>query len=183
MYRTSRSPTGSSSTTGYTDDGIIHASARFGYSDAPHIPTVLGLIAQSDIERPLDLDDVTYFLSTIELHVSDAPGMSRWRKHLFLANVADHRRRRRVLRTAARAHRHPGIARCDRPEPHFASRARRDGGGTVKLFSSKQADDEDGDEQPSCASRDAGSDRIGRLALRPAALTSGVTRRLREVGR
>ncbi len=70
---------------GYTDDGITHVSARFGYMDEPNVPDVLRLIEPAQIECPLDVDEASYFLSTIELHRGDAPGMSRWRKRLFLA--------------------------------------------------------------------------------------------------
>ncbi len=70
---------------GYKDDAITHVAARFGYMDEPHVPDVLQLIREADIESPLDDDDVSYFLSTIDLHLGDAPGMRRWRKHLFLA--------------------------------------------------------------------------------------------------
>jgi KUP system potassium uptake protein len=70
---------------GYGDDGITHVAARFGYMDEPNVPDVLLLIRKADIESPLPAADVSYFLSTIELRRGDAPGMSRWRKRLFLA--------------------------------------------------------------------------------------------------
>ena len=70
---------------GYADDGISYVSARFGYMDSPNLPALLPLINESAIESPLDEKNVSYFLSRIELHRSDAPGMSRWRKNLFLA--------------------------------------------------------------------------------------------------
>jgi KUP system potassium uptake protein len=69
---------------GYTDDGITYVAARFGYMDEPNVPDLLPLIQEAGIEGTLD-GDVSYFLSTIELHRGDAPGMSRWRKRLFLA--------------------------------------------------------------------------------------------------
>jgi KUP system potassium uptake protein len=69
---------------GYKDDGITHVSARFGYMDEPNVPDVVRLIRKADIESPID-DEVSYFLSTVELRRGDAPGMSRWRKRLFLA--------------------------------------------------------------------------------------------------
>jgi len=72
---------------GFRDDGITFARARFGYMDVPNVPSVIPLIAAADIEAPLDLGDLTYFLSKIELHRGDAPGMSRWRKLLFLATA------------------------------------------------------------------------------------------------
>jgi KUP system potassium uptake protein len=70
---------------GYADDGITHARACYGYADRPKVPEVLRLIAKADIECPLEVDEASYFLSTIDLQLSDAPGMSRWRKRLFLA--------------------------------------------------------------------------------------------------
>src|SRR5262249_45122755 len=70
---------------GYRDDGITYATARFGYMDTPNVPALIPLLREAAIESPLDEDDITYFLSKIELHRSDASGMSRWRKHLFLA--------------------------------------------------------------------------------------------------
>jgi KUP system potassium uptake protein len=70
---------------GYSDDGITHVGARFGYMDEPNVPDLLRLIERAQIESPLEVDEASYFLSTIDLHRSDAPGMSRWRKRLFLA--------------------------------------------------------------------------------------------------
>jgi KUP system potassium uptake protein len=81
---------------GYTDDGILHATARFGYADDSNIPPVLASVARHDVETAVDFDRATYFLSTIELEQSDAPGLSAWRKRLFLAtstltaDAADH---------------------------------------------------------------------------------------------
>ncbi len=70
---------------GYTDDGITHVTARFGYMDASDVPEVLRLIEKAEIECPLEVDDASYFLSTIDLVLGDSPDMSRWRKRLFLA--------------------------------------------------------------------------------------------------
>ena len=70
---------------GYSDDGITHVDAYFGYMDEPNVPGVLRLVAVAGIETPIEPDDASYFLSTIELRVGDAPGMTRWRKRLFVA--------------------------------------------------------------------------------------------------
>jgi KUP system potassium uptake protein len=70
---------------GYTDDGITHATARFGYMDEPDVPRVVSMLAVADIECALELDDTTYFLSKIELRAGNAPTMARWRKRLFVA--------------------------------------------------------------------------------------------------
>jgi KUP system potassium uptake protein len=70
---------------GFADDGIFYAAASFGYMDPQDVPALLPLIAESPIETPIDEENVSYFLSKIELFRGDAPGMSRWRKALFLA--------------------------------------------------------------------------------------------------
>jgi KUP system potassium uptake protein len=70
---------------GYKDDRIIHVTARFGYMDQTNVPGLLPLIAKAEIESPLDDDKLSYFLSRIELHRGDTPGMSGWRKRLFIA--------------------------------------------------------------------------------------------------
>jgi KUP system potassium uptake protein len=70
---------------GYKDDRIIHVTARFGYMDQTNVPGLLPLIRDAAIESPLDEDRLSYFVSRIELVQGHAPGMSRWRKRLFIA--------------------------------------------------------------------------------------------------
>jgi KUP system potassium uptake protein len=70
---------------GYKDDRIIHVTARFGYMDQTNVPGLLPLIRDAAIESPLDDDKLSYFVSRIELVQGHAPGMSRWRKRLFIA--------------------------------------------------------------------------------------------------
>jgi KUP system potassium uptake protein len=53
--------------------------------ERPHIPEILRQTAEHSTELSLELDDTSYFLSTIELGVGDDPGMARWRKRLFVA--------------------------------------------------------------------------------------------------
>jgi KUP system potassium uptake protein len=72
---------------GYKDDRIVHVTARFGYMDTPDVPGLLPLIRQADLEGPLDESRISYFLSTIDIHPGTNPGMSRWRKRLFLATA------------------------------------------------------------------------------------------------
>ena len=69
---------------GYKDDRIYHVNAKFGYMDNPRVPPLLPLIRRSSEEGRLDRQ-VSYFLSTIEVRRGNAPGMSRWRKRLFIA--------------------------------------------------------------------------------------------------
>ena len=70
---------------GYKDDRIYHVTARFGYMDAPSVPSLLPLIRAAGEEAQLDGGEVSYFLSTIEVRRGNTPGMSRWRKRLFIA--------------------------------------------------------------------------------------------------
>jgi len=70
---------------GYKDDRIIHVTARFGYMDQTNVPGLLPLIRDAAIESPPDEDRLSYFVSRIELVQGHAPGMSRWRKRLFIA--------------------------------------------------------------------------------------------------
>ena len=70
---------------GYGDDGITHVTAHFGYMEQPDVPGALRMAEAAGLECPLEVDEASYFLSTIELRPGDAPGMTRWRKRLFVA--------------------------------------------------------------------------------------------------
>jgi KUP system potassium uptake protein len=72
---------------GYKDDRIFHVTARFGYMDTPNVPGLMPLIHRAKLESPLDDSEISYFLSTIEVHRGNRPGMSTWRKRLFLATA------------------------------------------------------------------------------------------------
>jgi KUP system potassium uptake protein len=70
---------------GYSDDGISHLTARFGYLEQPDVPAALREAAAA-LALPLDPDEASYFLSTVELRPGEGPGMAQWRKRLFLAS-------------------------------------------------------------------------------------------------
>ncbi len=74
-------------------DGITGLIARFGYKDDTDVPAALQLANRLGLlEGTCDIDTASYFLSQITIVRSDTPGMSRWRKHLFLTlahNAAD----------------------------------------------------------------------------------------------
>jgi KUP system potassium uptake protein len=72
---------------GYKDDGIMQARVRFGYMDQPNVPHVLREVARADLESRIDVDEPSYFLSTIDLSLGDEPTLSKWRKRLFLATA------------------------------------------------------------------------------------------------
>jgi KUP system potassium uptake protein len=70
---------------GHPADGITGLTARFGFQDEPNIPVTLRLAARQHLfEGMIDVDQATYFLSQITIVPTDAPGMSTWRKRLFL---------------------------------------------------------------------------------------------------
>jgi len=70
---------------GYKRDRIIHVTARFGYMDQTDVPELLPLIRAASPEGPFHDDRLSYFISRIELVQGHEPGMSRWRKRLFIA--------------------------------------------------------------------------------------------------
>jgi len=72
---------------GDKSDRIYHVTARFGYADAPVVPPLLPLIDAASQEGPLGDGKISYFLSTIEVRKGNTPGMSRWRKRLFIATT------------------------------------------------------------------------------------------------
>ncbi len=70
---------------GYSDDGIIHVTARYGYMENPDIPAALRTLDLTQTEGVLELHDASYFLSKIELRRGNQPTMALWRKRLFIA--------------------------------------------------------------------------------------------------
>jgi KUP system potassium uptake protein len=70
---------------GDPNDGITHVTARFGYMDKTSVPDLLPLIRCADGGIPITEDNLSYFVSRIELAQGHEPGMSRWRKRLFIA--------------------------------------------------------------------------------------------------
>jgi len=68
---------------GFTDDGISHVTARFGFQDDHDVPEMLALCAVAGLESPLDVEGASYFLSQIEVVPTGASGMRMWRKRLF----------------------------------------------------------------------------------------------------
>ena len=70
----------------YRDDGISLIVARYGFEEHADIPAIVREAA-GQLENRCDLDEITYFLSKIEIVQTDAPGMAPWRKRLFLATA------------------------------------------------------------------------------------------------
>src|SRR5207245_2017226 len=63
-----------------------HLTTRIGYHDKLNVPEALALARkQGLLERNLDLEHASYFVSRITITPTDSPGMRGWRKHLFIA--------------------------------------------------------------------------------------------------
>ena len=64
---------------------VFHVVDRVGYRDKLNIPAALALARkQGLLDRNLDLEHASYFVSRITITATDAPGMLPWRKKLFV---------------------------------------------------------------------------------------------------
>jgi KUP system potassium uptake protein len=68
---------------GYADDGIVHVTARYGFMDTIDIPRMLRR-ASKRMERQVEPDAISYFISRITIVPTRAAGMAVWRKRLFI---------------------------------------------------------------------------------------------------
>jgi KUP system potassium uptake protein len=69
---------------GAPDDGIVHVSARFGFQDEQDLPQVLRKASGLSEELDFDPDTASYFLSRMTIERGRQPGMSGWRKRMFI---------------------------------------------------------------------------------------------------
>ena len=70
---------------GYKGDRIIHVTACFGYMDQTDVPDLMRQIHPAEFDGSPHDGRLSYFVSRIELVQGHEPGMSRWRKRLFIA--------------------------------------------------------------------------------------------------
>ncbi|MGI8622008.1 MAG: potassium transporter Kup [Solirubrobacteraceae bacterium] len=68
----------------YADDGITHVRASYGFQDDIRVPEVLRLCAADGLERPIDVEGASFFLSRMTIVPTRDKGMARWRKRLFV---------------------------------------------------------------------------------------------------
>ncbi|HEX4722764.1 MAG TPA: KUP/HAK/KT family potassium transporter [Pseudonocardiaceae bacterium] len=68
----------------YSNDGIVHVSARFGFKDDQDIPAVLRDAFMLTSELEFDEDTAFYFLSRISIERGPEAGMPGWQKRLFI---------------------------------------------------------------------------------------------------
>jgi KUP system potassium uptake protein len=64
---------------------VQHVTFRVGYQDKANVPAALALARKRGLlERNLDLEHASYFVSRMTITPTDSPGMSHWRKMLFI---------------------------------------------------------------------------------------------------
>ena len=65
---------------------VRHVTISIGYHDELNVPASLRLCRkQGLLERDLDLEHASYFVSRITITPTDGPPMRSWRKRLFIA--------------------------------------------------------------------------------------------------
>jgi KUP system potassium uptake protein len=77
-------------TLGRPDDHIVRLTARYGFKDRVDVPACLSVAAGHGLT--VDVANPLYFVSRTNLKRTQAPGMRRWRKRLFVLaarNAAD----------------------------------------------------------------------------------------------
>jgi len=64
---------------------IMHITIRVGYHQRYNVPETLALARKRGLlDRNLDLEHASYFVSRMTIVPTDAPGMAPWRKKLFI---------------------------------------------------------------------------------------------------
>ena len=64
---------------------VMHVTIRSGYQDTTNVPKLLALARKNGLlARNLDLEHASYVISRMMIAPTDAPGMARWRKRLFV---------------------------------------------------------------------------------------------------
>jgi len=65
---------------------VVYLTIRVGYRDRTNVPEALAdARKRGKLERNLDLENASYLLSRITITPAPDPGMSRWRKAIFVA--------------------------------------------------------------------------------------------------
>ena len=65
---------------------VVHLNIRVGYRDEWNVPEALVMARKlGRLDRNLDLEHASYFVSKMSIVPTAAPGMSRWRKRMFVA--------------------------------------------------------------------------------------------------
>jgi KUP system potassium uptake protein len=68
----------------FSDDGIVHLSVRFGFSDQQNIPAALRDAVLLTSELDIDPNTAHYFLSRITIERGQEKSMPAWQRNLFM---------------------------------------------------------------------------------------------------
>ena len=68
---------------GYSDDRIIHVSARFGYMETPNVPRALARLKKQGLK--FDIMTTSFFLGRRVIVPDRRSGMPQWQDKLFIA--------------------------------------------------------------------------------------------------
>ena len=64
---------------------VVHVNIRVGYRDGWNVPEALAMARKlGHLDRNLDLEHASYFVSKMTIVPTHAPGMSLWRKRMFV---------------------------------------------------------------------------------------------------
>ncbi|HET8976671.1 MAG TPA: KUP/HAK/KT family potassium transporter [Solirubrobacteraceae bacterium] len=64
---------------------VVHLTIHVGYHDSWNVPAALAEARKRGfLDRNLDLEHASYFVSRMTITPTDAPGLARWRKRLFI---------------------------------------------------------------------------------------------------
>ena len=63
--------------------GFTKIHARFGYMETPSISTIIALASAAATDRPLDPEEISYFVSRERIFYQKDIGLSRWREGIF----------------------------------------------------------------------------------------------------
>jgi KUP system potassium uptake protein len=69
---------------GHSDDRLTFVRAKHGYAEEYDVPKLVRQIAKAGVECPVDARHASFYLSRVRLIPTDKPGMSYWRKRVFL---------------------------------------------------------------------------------------------------
>jgi KUP system potassium uptake protein len=65
---------------------IVHITVRVGYRDGWNVPDALAMARKDGfLDRNLDLEHASYFVSRMTIVPNNEPGMAGWRKRIFVA--------------------------------------------------------------------------------------------------
>jgi KUP system potassium uptake protein len=69
---------------GYSKDGVVHVTARFGFQDDQDIPAILCEVQGTHVELHFDPDTALFFVSRMSIERGPDRSMPSWQKRFFI---------------------------------------------------------------------------------------------------